>query len=410
MEQNNGSAGKSRQRRDINLYYDPKTKTYRQASPRLIRRRKQMRRKRILMAASAAVLLMILTVVIVNGAQKKRVAAENEARIEAMAADTASEVPDVSQDPMGVVYAAEGEGKEPESTLSSNAAELEEEQGIAFSDPLYFYEGYKVHSTSSTGYMDESMEMYSENAVLIDLSDGCIVAGRNPDAIIYPASMTKVLTVLTAADLVKDLDDTFTVTQEITNYTYSHQCSQVGFAIGETVPVRDLFYGTVLPSGGDAAMSLAVYCCGSVDAFVEKMNEKVEELGLSSTAHFTNPIGIHDENNRCSLTDIAMIMKAAAENEFCREVLSAHVYTTTATEQHPDGIVISNWFLRRIEDKDTHGEVICAKTGFVNESGCCAVSYEISNDGNQYICVTSNTYSSWRCIYDHVAIYDRYVN
>ncbi len=106
---------------------------------------------------------------------------------------------------------------------------------------------------------------------------------------------------------------------------------------------------------------------------------------------------------------MAIIMKAAIENEFCREVLSAHKYTTGATEQHPDGIEISNWFLRKIEDKDTGGEVVCAKTGYIDQSKNCAVSYEMSADGTPYICVTAGSTSGWRCIYDHVEIYNRYV-
>jgi D-alanyl-D-alanine carboxypeptidase (penicillin-binding protein 5/6) len=104
------------------------------------------------------------------------------------------------------------------------------------------------------------------------------------------------------------------------------------------------------------------------------MNEKLEELGIADTAHFTNCIGLYDDNHYCTAYDMAVIMKAAVENELCREVLSAHTYTTSSTEQHPDGITISNWFLRRIEDKDSGGLVLCGKTGFVNQSGSCAVS------------------------------------
>ena len=89
-------------------------------------------------------------------------------------------------------------------------------------------------------------------------------------------------------------------------------------------------------------------------------------------------------------------------------MLSAHTYTTSPTEQHPEGITISNWFLRRIEDKETNGEVVCAKTGYVAQSGSCAASYEVTDSGKHYICVTADTYSSWRCIYDHVAIYQEY--
>ncbi|MBF0998549.1 MAG: hypothetical protein HXK80_01010 [Lachnospiraceae bacterium] len=142
--------------------------------------------------------------------------------------------------------------------------------------------------------------------------------------------------------------------------------------------------------------------------FVSLMNEKVKELGLSNDTHFTNVIGVYDDENYCTAQSMAMIMKAAMENRICRDVMSAHRYQTQPTPEHPDGLNLSNLFLRRIEDKEMPGEVICAKTGFVNESGSCAASYFISNTGRHYICVTGNAHSSWRCIYDHVTIYNRY--
>ena len=132
------------------------------------------------------------------------------------------------------------------------------------------------------------------------------------------------------------------------------------------------------------------------------MNQKLRDLGLSDSAHFTNCVGLYNENHYCSIYDMAVILKAAMENELCREVMSAHTYTTSSTEQHPEGIQISNWFLRRIEDKETNGEVVCAKTGYVVQSGNCAASYEVTNSGKHYICVTANAHSGWRCIYDHV--------
>ena len=103
-----------------------------------------------------------------------------------------------------------------------------------------------------------------------------------------------------------------------------------------------------------------------------------------------------------------MMMEAAIENDLAREVLSAKRYTTSSTTEHPDGIEISNWFLRRIEDKDTGGEVISAKTGFVKEAKNCAVSYGRDNSGNEYIICTQGSTSSWRCIYDHVAMYKQF--
>ena len=156
-------------------------------------------------------------------------------------------------------------------------------------------------------------------------------------------------------------------------------------------------------------MGLAVYVAGSHEAFVDKMNAKLEELGISDTTHYTNCVGLYDENHYSTVYDMAIIMKAAMQNELCKEFLSLHTYTTRATQQHPEGITISNWFLRKIEDKDTNGLVLCAKTGYVVQSKNCAVSYEIHENGTPYICVTTGSTSSWRCIYDHVEIYNRYI-
>lgn len=271
------------------------------------------------------------------------------------------------------------------------------------------FEGYSVDSSGAQYIASE--EVLSEYAVIIDAKTGKVIASRNGDAKIYPASMTKVLTLLVAVEHLESeesLDDIVTISSNDTNYAYSHDLSIVGYKIGEKTTVRDLLYGTILPSGGDAAHALAVYTAGSEEAFADLMNEKCREIGISDTAHFTNCSGIYDDNNYCTLIDMAMILKCAEENEICRQVLGERIYTTTPTDQHPEGIEISNWFIRRIEDKDCHGKILGAKTGFVNQSGCNAVSYQQSNDGGQYLCCTVNAWSSWRAIYDHVAIYDLY--
>ena len=268
-------------------------------------------------------------------------------------------------------------------------------------------EAYVATATDATTSVPG--EVVSSYAILVDTQTGNIIAQRNPKTIINPASMTKVLTVLVAAEHVTDLEDTFTLTQEIADYSYKNDCSIVGWEVGETVKIKDLFYGTILPSGADAAVGLAEYVAGSQEKFVELMNAKLEELGLSESAHFTNCVGIYDENHYCSVYDMAMILQAALDNELCREVLSAKKYTTTFTEQHPEGINISNWFLRRIEDKDAGGFVLAGKTGYVVESGSCAASCALDGEENEYICVTADSTSSWRCIYDHVEIYKKFL-
>ena len=297
---------------------------------------------------------------------------------------------------------AQTENQEP--VVETNTSEVETEEFLKSEEKAYSFK-----ETEETGAI-YSEEVNSPYGILVNAKNDTIVATKGGKERISPASMTKVLTVLVAAEHLKekDLEDTFTMTLEITDYSYVNDCSNVGFLDGEQVKVRDLFYGTILQSGGDAAVGLATYVAGSHEAFVEMMNDKLKELGISGTAHFTNCVGLYDEDHYCTLYDLAVIMKAAMDNELCRTIMNAREYTTGATPEHPEGIIISNWFLRRIEDKDTGGEVLGAKTGFVAESGSCAVSYSMQESGIPYICVTAGAYSSWRCIYDHVEILKQY--
>ncbi|MBR1875796.1 MAG: D-alanyl-D-alanine carboxypeptidase [Lachnospiraceae bacterium] len=281
-------------------------------------------------------------------------------------------------------------------SVGADDTELEEEDFIPLS----------VEPDDNT--VGVSDEVVSEYVILVSLSENRVVAARNCRQLMYPASMTKVLTILTAADHMEsdsELDSIFEITNEIEAFSYENGCSNVGFTPGERVTVRDLFYGTILPSGADAAMALAEYTAGSQEVFVDMMNEKAAELGISESSHFTNCIGIYDDDHYSTASDMAVIMDAAMKNPICADALSRHTYTTTPTSYHPDGIMVSNWFLRRIEDKQETGLVVGAKTGFVNQSRNCAVSYAVSDEGEPFICVTGASSSSWRCIYDHVDIY-----
>ena len=272
--------------------------------------------------------------------------------------------------------------------------------------PTYNYE-YK--EADSMDFLSGD-NMQSANAILVNIDTDTIVGQVDYKARIVPASMTKVMTVLVAAENLEDMEEKVTVSVDATDFAYRNDCSSVGFLDGETVTVEDLFYGTILCSGGDAAAQLAIRVAGSQEAFVDMMNEKCEELGISGTTHFTNTVGLFNEDHYSTCYDMAIIMNAAIDNEYCKKVMSAKKYTTSPTVEHPEGISISNWFLRRIEDKDAGGPVICAKTGYVVQSGNCAVSYAQNENGTNYICVTASAHSGWRCIYDHVDIYKNHAN
>ena len=290
-------------------------------------------------------------------------------------------------------------------TEEAQVSTIEIEEPEPEPEPVKTYEAHTTDATITTGG-----DVISERSIMIDLATGDILMQKGYKDRISPASMTKVLTVLVAAEHLTEeqLNDKFTITHDITAYVWEHDCSAVNWADNETVTVKDLLYGTILPSGADAAVGLAEYIAGSQEAFVDMMNEKLDELGLSGSTHFTNCVGLYDDNHYSTVYDMAMIMEAAVDNDLALAALTAKRYTTSSTAEHPDGIEISNWFLRRIEDKDTGGDVLAAKTGFVKESRNCAVSYGKDNSGNEYVICTQGSTSSWRCIYDHVAMYKRF--
>lgn len=396
-------------------YPEDEDEYYRRRQELRARRRQKRRRIRRIRQA-AALLLFLLCLIFAARAVKGHFTKTQEAspKSAAVSEETAMADPDspdeadleeTSENTSGLSESSsqEEETEQPEDTPSPE--EETEDTPYQASDDLFF-DGYSP-SAEGAGWVGD--DVVSSNAILVDLDSGKVVAQKDARTRINPASMTKILTILVAAEHIADLDDTVTITIDVTDYSYSNDCSAVGFSENEVVTVRDLMYGTILPSGADAAAALAIYVAGSLDAFTDLMNEKLEELGLSSTTHFTNCVGLYDADHYSTVYDMAMILKATEENTLCREILSTRIYTTSATTEHPEGIEISNWFLRRIEDKDTHGQVAGAKTGFVNESGSCAASYSVSNDGGHYICVTAGSTSSWRCIYDHVAIYQRFL-
>ena len=255
-----------------------------------------------------------------------------------------------------------------------------------------------------------SEAVVSKYGIVVDAENGTILAQRRMKNQMYPASMTKVLTVLVAAEHVTEeqMEDTVAITLDITDYCYRNDCSIVGFSKNEKATVKDLFYGTILPSGADAALALANYVAGSHEAFVDLMNEKAKELGISESSHFTNCIGIYNDDHYSTAYDMAIIIKAASENPLCQEVMNARTYTTTKTKKHKEGILISNWFLRRIEDYFKTGDILYGKTGFVNQSGSCCASMAEDSEGHTFICVTGGSTSSWQCIYDQIDLYAQY--
>ena len=260
--------------------------------------------------------------------------------------------------------------------------------------------------TENTKTLD--LELYSENALLIDLESNTVLVQKNADARIYPASMTKVMTVLVAAEHIENWDETFTMTQSIIDPLFLADASMAGFVHGEEVSMTELLYGAVLPSGAEATEALAIVTAGSEEAFAALMNEKAQELGLKDT-HFVDASGLHDENHYTTLSDMAIIMQAALDNPHCREVLTSVNHTSPATTQNPEGVAMTNRFLYRIRPQQTGNvDIQAAKTGYTAQAMNCCVSYGIMENGRAAICVTAHAWTGDYCIADHLALYGTY--
>lgn len=283
--------------------------------------------------------------------------------------------------------------------------ESEPEETPAQEDP-----GEKTYTpasvTDATKTLD--LELYSENALLIDLESNTVLVQKNADARIYPASMTKVMTVLVAAEHIENWDETFTMTQSIIDPLFLADASMAGFVHGEEVSMTELLYGAVLPSGAEATEALAIVTAGSEEAFAALMNEKAQELGLQDT-HFVDASGLHDENHYTTLSDMAIILQAALDNPHCREVLTSVNHTSPATEQNPSGVAMTNRFLYRIRPQQTGNvDIQAAKTGYTAQAMNCCVSYGIMENGRAAICVTAHAWTGDYCIADHLALYGTY--
>ena len=252
-------------------------------------------------------------------------------------------------------------------------------------------------------------EIESPYAVLIDASNDTVLARRNADQVIYPASMTKVMTLLVAAENIDDVNDTFKMTYALIDPLYKEGLTLGGFCNNEDVKLIDMFYAMILESGADAAVGLATYVSGSEEEFVKLMNQKCDELKLKNT-HFTNASGMHSKENYTTCVEMAMIMRAAMENDFCREILSTEWYTVPANEFHKELKYHSGMFQKMYGTEPKVATIMGGKTGFTSQSLYCLVSFGKTDDGREVICVTAKGDRKYAPIYDAIELYRDYTH
>lgn len=251
-------------------------------------------------------------------------------------------------------------------------------------------------------------QLNSEHAILIDIKSATVLADKQSRDRIYPASLVKLMTAIVAAENISDFDERISLDPKILGKLYNSDAIMIGLQEGEKISVTDLFHGMIMFSGADAATALAIKAAGSVEDFVVLMNEKAAEMGLENT-HFTNVVGLDDENQYSTCYDLAIIMQELLENEFLCKVISTENYLIEATEFHPDGIRLKNsMFAKMYGTEPEVATVKGGKTGFTNKAGFCLASYAITNDGRLVIAVTTNSNGSYRPVYDCFELYKNY--
>ncbi len=229
----------------------------------------------------------------------------------------------------------------------------------------------------------EDVQPIAKSAVLIEAHSGRVLFEHNAHKRTPMASTTKIMSTLLALEH-GDLDTPFVVEAD----AIRTEGSSMGLQAGDTVTLRALCYGMMLPSGNDAANAAAVRVAGSVPDFVALMNRKAAELGLQNTS-FATPSGLDGENHYSSAYDMAMLTREAMKNPDFAEITAAKRVKLSYGNPPYD-----RWLTNHNRLLDGSDGVIGGKTGFTEKSGRCLVSVA-KREGVTLICATLGAADDW---------------
>ncbi len=258
-----------------------------------------------------------------------------------------------------------------------------------------------------------SDKLFSPYAILVRLKDRKTVFETKSQDIIYPASLTKIMTAIVAIENIPDIHDTIVLPSSIFSDLYSANASLAGFLPEEEAAAIDILYGALLPSGAECCIGLARHIAGSEQEFVKMMNKKAKDLGMDKT-HFENTTGLYEDNHYTTVKDISILLEYALENETFRRIFTSERYTTCSTNLHPNGITFySTMFVKIVKSEFSGGKILGGKTGYAGDkTGLCLASLA-EKDGSEYILITAgadgNSSTDQYHIIDAFTVYDKYL-
>ena len=225
--------------------------------------------------------------------------------------------------------------------------------------------------------------LYAQTAVLIDAETGDVLFDKDSLVRMYPASTTKIMTLLLAVESDIPLDEEITIPDVAENVP--SDSSKVPVYAGERMSFEDLLYGTMLHSGNDGANAIAYLVGGSVAEFVTMMNDRAAEIGCTGT-HFSNAHGYHDETHYSTAHDLALIAQEGMRNETFRQIVSAATYTMAPTVNRGAYNLTNTAAMVNPASQYYYEGCVGIKTGFHSRAGQCFVG-ALERDGVSLISV-----------------------
>ena len=251
--------------------------------------------------------------------------------------------------------------------------------------PAAYYEA--VQTDSLPGW-PKGPAIHAESGILVDLDTQEILYSKNADKQLYPASITKILTTLVAMESSAP-DEQVTFSQHALD-SIEWDSSNIGCMLNETLTMEQCWYAMLLNSANEVCCGVAEHVAGSIEAFVDRMNQKAAELGCVNS-HFSNTNGLPDDTHYTTARDMALIADAAYQNETFRKVFTARQYEIPPTPQYPEPRYLYNHHKMMQPDTDYYYDgCLGGKTGYTEKALNTLVTIA-SRSGKTLLCVTMRT-------------------
>ena len=212
----------------------------------------------------------------------------------------------------------------------------------------------------------------TESVMIMELTTSTVLYEKDADSMRYPASTTKILTCLLALEN-SSMDEMVTFSERAVDL--EEAASNIDAVAGETMSMKDCLYGLMLASGNDVANAIAEHIGGSIEGFADMMNERAAAIGCTGS-HFENPSGLFGDEHYTTARDMALIAQEAYKNSTFIDLITTSTYTMGPTNENDEPRTFRNWNELINEDSDYYcPDVIGGKTGYLDESGRCLVTY-----------------------------------